>query len=84
MSSKKYWVYILASSPRGTLYTGVTGNLAKRINQHRKKSVPGFTEKYNISMLVYAEPYCSIYEALQREKQLKKWQRQWKMKRTTA
>ena len=73
-------VYILASKAYGTLYIGVTSNLAARIEGHRIGRVDGFTKKYNVGMLVYFEVHDDMYEAIQREKRLKKWNRQWKIR----
>jgi putative endonuclease len=77
--TKSYFVYILASKKNGTLYTGVTGDLLKRVYQHKERLVPGFTSNYNVHMLVYYEKYSDIYSAIEREKRLKKWNRQWKI-----
>jgi len=76
---KIYCVYILANKRNGTLYIGVTGNLQKRIWEHKQKLVEGFTKKYNIDKLVYYEQTGNAYSALTREKQLKKWNRKWKL-----
>jgi putative endonuclease len=76
---KIYYVYILASKKNGTLYIGVTDNLIKRSYQHRNNLVEGFTKKYNIHKLVYYETTNNIQAALSREKQLKKWNRVWKI-----
>lgn len=73
-------VYIVASKRNGTLYIGVTSDLRNRIWQHKNKIVPGFTEKYNANILVYYEQGESMLGALQREKQLKKWNRSWKIR----
>ena len=73
-------VYILASKPYGTLYIGVTSNLAHRIEAHQNGSVEGFTKKYGVSTLVYFEAHADMYEAIQREKRLKKWNRAWKIR----
>jgi putative endonuclease len=73
-------VYILASEPYGTLYIGVTGNLAARIEAHRNGSVDGFTKEYDVHTLVYFEVHSEMYEAIQREKRLKKWNRAWKIR----
>lgn len=73
--NKTYYVYIVTNKSGSTLYIGVTSNLAKRINQHKEKSVPGFTSKYNLNKLVYVELHMDVNEALNREKQLKKWSR---------
>ena len=72
-------VYILASKRNGTLYTGVTSNLAKRIWKHKNNQLEGFTKKYQIHMLVYYEVHEDMYEAITREKQIKKWNRKWKL-----
>lgn len=77
--SKQYWVYILCSKKHGTLYIGVTGNLSKRIYEHKTKIRKGFTSKYGVDKLVYSEEYGDIGYALDREKQLKKWERKWKI-----
>jgi putative endonuclease len=73
-------VYILASEPYGTLYIGVTSNLATRIEAHRNDCVDGFTKKHGIHTLVYFEAHEDMYEAIQREKRLKKWNRAWKIR----
>ncbi len=72
-------VYILASAPKGTLYIGVTSNPVQRIWQHRNGLVEGFAKRYGVRILVYFEVHAEMIEAIQREKQLKKWQRQWKI-----
>ncbi len=77
--SKEYFIYILASKRNGTLYIGVTNDLLKRVYQHNEKLVSGFTHKYNVKILVYYEKYSDIYSAIEREKKLKKWRRQWKI-----
>ncbi len=77
---KNYWVYILASQRNGTLYVGVTNNLARRIYEHKEKSIDGFTKKYNITQLVYAEVFQDINGAIYREKSIKKWNRAWKVR----
>lgn len=71
---KQYCVYILTNKS-GTLYIGVTGNLRKRIWEHKNKIVKGFTEKYKIDRLIYFEQTENIISAIEREKQLKKWSR---------
>jgi len=76
--SKTYHVYILASARNGTLYTGVTGDLARRTWQHRTGRIEGFTKRYGVSMLVHAEPFTDI-AAIAREKAIKKWLRPWKL-----
>ena len=79
MNEKNYYVYILASQRNGTLYVGVTGDLKKRVWEHRTKAVDGFTQKYGVSHLVYVEIYNDVQQALQREKNIKKWPRKWKL-----
>ncbi|KKQ53058.1 MAG: Endonuclease [Parcubacteria group bacterium GW2011_GWD2_38_11] len=80
MSQEKfYYVYILASHQNGTLYIGVTSNLIKRSWEHKNKIVEGFTKEYGVDKLVYYETTNDINSALLREKQLKKWNRQWKL-----
>ena len=69
-----YYVYIMANL-HGTLYTGVTGDLQKRVFEHKNKLIPGFTKKYNIDRLVYFEETSDIREAIVREKQIKSWRR---------
>lgn len=78
--SKSYYVYILASSKNGTLYAGVTSNLEKRVYEHRNNLVKGFTQEYGIHKLVYFEETNEVNEALTREKVLKKWNRNWKVR----
>ena len=72
-------VYILASGYNGTLYIGVTSNLIQRTWQHQNNLVEGFTEKYGVHFLVYYELHEQMLAAIEREKQLKKWNRQWKI-----
>jgi len=74
------YVYILASKKNGTLYVGVTSDLIKRIYQHKNGLISGFTEKYKVHKLMYFEQYEDISEAIKREKQLKGWRRDWKLK----
>jgi putative endonuclease len=74
-----YFVYILASQRNGTLYIGVTNNLARRVHQHKTKQLSGFTARYDVHMLVWYEVYGDVNEAITREKQLKKWERRWKL-----
>jgi putative endonuclease len=73
-----YYIYIIASKKNGTLYTGVTGDLVKRIYEHKQNAVDGFTNKYNVHNLVYYEIHRDIEGAILREKQIKKWNRKWK------
>lgn len=79
MKEKHYFVYILASKKYGTLYTGVTSNLIHRIYQHKESLAEGFTKKYKIHHLVYYEICSDAYQAITREKRIKKWNRQWKI-----
>lgn len=72
------YVYILTNKYRTTFYIGVTSDLKKKITQHREKKGAVFTSKYNLEILVYYETHLSIELAIQREKQLKKWKREWK------
>jgi len=74
-----FFVYILANQKNGTLYVGVTNNLARRIAEHKAKLVPGFTRKYGVDRLVYLEAFESILEARAREHALKRWRRAWKI-----
>ena len=73
-----YYVYILASRKYGTLYIGVTSDLVRRVSEHRTKAVPGFTTKYGVDELVLFEMYDDATTAIAREKELKKWRRDWK------
>jgi putative endonuclease len=77
--SKNYYVYILASKRNGTLYIGVTNDLERRLYEHKNNLIEGFTNKYNVHHLVYFEDVNDIQSALQREKQLKRWTRKWKL-----
>jgi putative endonuclease len=79
MMEKRPCVYILASQRNGTLYTGVTSDLVKRVWQHKNEVHEGFTKKYNVYMLVYFEAHETMPAAITREKQIKKWNRQWKI-----
>lgn len=74
-----YWVYILASKPRGTLYIGVTNGLIRRVEEHRSGSIRGFTQRYRVNQLVWFQEFCRIDEAIQREKTMKEWPRDWKV-----
>lgn len=76
---KKYCIYILCSSKNGTLYVGVTSNLARRMYEHQQILISGFTQKYNVKILVHVEQYSTMYQAIVREKNLKEWNRQWKI-----
>ena len=76
---KTYYVYILASKRNGTLYIGVTSDLLRRTDQHLRGTTGSFTSKYSVKKLVYFEATDSIEEAIYREKQLKHWNRAWKI-----
>ncbi len=73
------YVYMLASSRYGTLYLGVTSNLVRRVWEHREGIVDGFTKEYGVKRLVWYETHAEILQAITREKQIKKWNRAWKM-----
>ncbi|WP_315762754.1 MULTISPECIES: GIY-YIG nuclease family protein [unclassified Bradyrhizobium] len=75
-----YSVYILASRKDGAIYVGVTNDLVRRVYEHQQKAVPGFTSRYNITRLVWFEIYEDPISAIAREKELKKWKRDWKVK----
>ena len=75
-----YSVYLLASRRHGTLYLGVTGDLVRRVHQHRSCNVPGFSTRYGIDRLVWFESYDDPINAIAREKELKKWRRDWKIR----
>jgi len=77
---KKPAIYILTNKRNGTLYTGVTSNLVNRVWQHKSNSVDGFSKKYNTHLLVYFEQFDDMYNAISREKQIKKWKRAWKVR----
>ena len=78
--TKTYYVYIMASKRNGTLYTGVTSNLVKRVWEHKNSQTFSFTRKYNVKILVYFEIHQDPERAITREKQIKKWQRAWKLR----
>ena len=77
--TKYYYVYILTNRTNEVLYIGVTSNLIKRIYEHKKDSVEGFTKKYKVHKLVYFQQTDNIESAIIREKQIKNWHRQWKI-----
>ena len=77
---RQYYVYILASKIGGTLYIGVTNNLVRRVYGHRAKLVEGFTARYDVAKLVYYEVHSDVEAAITREKQMKKWNRAWKVR----
>ncbi|MFA4994849.1 MAG: GIY-YIG nuclease family protein [Bdellovibrionales bacterium] len=78
---KSFWVYIVTDKPFGTLYTGVTNDIVRRAQEHRDGLIEGFSKKYGLKTLVYCEEYPTATEAIQREKQIKKWNREWKIHR---
>jgi putative endonuclease len=75
----QFWVYIMASRRHGTLYTGVTRNLVRRVWEHRTDVVEGFTRRYAVHRLVWFESTGFLHAAITREKQIKAWKRQWKI-----
>ena len=77
--SGSYCVYILASRRNGTLYTGVTNDLVRRVSEHQQDLTPGFTTKYGVKTLVWYETTDSIQYAIAREKRIKRWRRAWKL-----
>ncbi len=77
--TKQYCVYILASRRNGTLYTGVTNNLARRVYEHKNDLIDGFTKRYGVHHLVWFEMFENVSAAIQREKRIKKWNRTWKL-----
>ena len=79
MENKQYFVYILASKKYGTLYVGVTNDLIKRVYEHKESMFKGFTNQYRVNKLVYYEIHEDIYEAITREKRIKRWHRDWKI-----
>ena len=78
--NKQFYVYILASKRNGTLYAGITSDLVKRVWEHKQNITKGFTNKYNVKTLVYFEVHHNPESAIIREKQIKKWKRDWKLK----
>jgi putative endonuclease len=80
MTTKYYFVYILASKRNGTLYIGMTNNVIRRVYEHKNNLIEGFTKKYGVHNLVYYEQGSDVTKVILREKQLKKWNRQWKLR----
>jgi len=76
---RQYYVYIMANRRNGTIYTGVTNSLYRRVWEHKNGLVEGFTKRYHIHMLVYYEKFGGVNKAIHREKCIKKWERQWKI-----
>jgi putative endonuclease len=79
MGARQYYVYILANRIGGTLYTGVTNDLIRRVGEHKLKIAESFTKRHDVTRLVYFEVFDQIEQAIQREKRLKKWPRAWKI-----
>lgn len=78
---KYYYVYIMASKPNGTLYTGITNNLVRRVYEHKTNlNKNSFTCRYSVHSLVYYEVYSNVWSAIKREKNIKKWKRNWKIR----
>ena len=75
-----YYVYLLASKKHGTLYLGVTNDIVRRVYEHRTKASPGFTKRYGVDKLVWFEIHDTAEAAITREKELKKWRREWKIR----
>ncbi len=75
----RYFAYILASQRNGTLYVGITNDLLRRVWQHKQGTADGFTKRYRVNLLVWFEETASIEAAIQREKQLMRWYRKWKL-----
>lgn len=75
-----YFVYIMTNAPNGTLYVGVTNDIGRRVWEHKRGDVPGFTARYGLSRLVWFEVFDTIDEAIWREKRLKTWLRAWKVR----
>ncbi len=81
MKQHNFYIYILSNKKNGTLYIGMTNDLIRRVSEHKSKIIKGFTSKYNIDKLVYYEQTNSVEGAITKEKQMKKWERSWKIKR---
>ena len=78
-TSDQYWVYILMNRGETVLYIGVTNDLRRRVSEHRRGEDEEFSKRYNLTKLVHAEPYPRSQDAIKREKQLKNWNRDWKL-----
>lgn len=81
---KQFYVYILTNKVNGTLYVGMSNDIIRRVYEHRQKLVEGFSKKYSLDQLVYYECFNTAMDAIQREKQVKKWNRAWKLKTISA
>ena len=77
---KHFYVYILANARNGALYIGMTGNIHRRMEEHKKHLVEGFSSKYDVTKLVYVEQHDTFISAATREKRMKTWQRKWKLR----
>lgn len=77
--ARQYYIYIMASAPNGTLYTGTTNDLSRRVYEHREGLIEGFTKRYGIKRLVYFEVFPTALDAIRREKRIKKYPRAWKI-----
>jgi putative endonuclease len=75
-----FYVYLLASRRHGTLYLGVTNDLVRRVHEHKSRNTPGFSARYGVDRLVWFETYDDPTGAISREKELKKWRREWKIR----
>jgi putative endonuclease len=75
-----YYVYLLASGKHGTLYVGMTRDLVRRVYEHKTKAAPGFSAEYGVDRLVWFETYDDPTNAIEREKKIKKWRRDWKIR----
>jgi putative endonuclease len=82
--NRRFYIYVLASRYRGTLYVGVANDLSRRVGEHKSGQVPGFTKKYKVHQLVYYEEYESVLDARAREHVLKRWRREWKFRMIEA
>ena len=78
---KNYYVYIMTNKPKGTLYIGITNNLIRRVYEHKNDLIENsFTSRYSLHRLVYYEVYSYVWDAIRREKNIKKWKRNWKIR----
>jgi putative endonuclease len=75
----RFWLYIVANKRNGTLYVGVTNDITRRAYEHRQALIPGFTKRYGLNLLVFAEEFASIRDAREAEARIKKWRRTWKL-----
>lgn len=75
MTQRRYYVYILTNTLQSVLYIGVTNDIARRLHEHKTHAISGFTDRYNVTKLIYVEEYAQVEDAIRREKQLKRWNR---------